>query len=76
MPNRIAYYECNYCKKRFNTHDEAVSCEDTCLRNATCTFCGQDADIGSLRHVKDAAGVDHRLCKMCREEICSIGNGG
>jgi len=72
MPKRIAYFECNYCKRQWETHDDADACETRCSQETTCTMCEREFGAQELNRRTDASGFRHRLCMECFEELLAV----
>ena len=73
MPNRVSYYECNYCQSRYLKHELAQECEDNCAKVSKCTICGNKCLPGAWKRRRDAAGHDHYICPTCMHDLTAIG---
>jgi len=69
MPKHIAYYVCNYCRRQYDTHDEAQKCEDSCEKFSYCTICHNTCHPAQLKRRTDASNKEHRICPDCYDVI-------
>lgn len=65
MPKLISHFECDYCKRKYDSHDEAAWCEAECVKHTTCTVCTCACPAGTWVRRVDAAGEVHYLCSQC-----------